>query len=98
LPESPLKLAIDNEVYFRQYGPTVFTARVADICEEISKSTDIIKGSEESCLDLHETIELCPLTAAASDLVKHLQEIAPNYDYDAATPGNGFRSVMVVEA
>ncbi|KAI1693883.1 alpha/beta hydrolase fold domain-containing protein [Ditylenchus destructor] len=67
------QLAIDNEVYFKQCYPSVYTTRIAECCQEIYISLDLIR-----------------------DTVEKFLEAAKSRDYDANTPGNGFRSLVCI--
>lgn len=68
--------------------------QLADDCEQYfsrnANSSLYSKRLEESCR------EISIATPVIQELVRVLQNMAPRYDYDHETPGNGFRSLVCV--
>ncbi|KAJ1358763.1 hypothetical protein KIN20_017271, partial [Parelaphostrongylus tenuis] len=65
----------------------------SDNVQYFSKATSW-SGYSERMVNVSNKIQQC--SGTLRDIVSRLQDIAPNYDFDEHTPGNGFRSLVCI--
>ncbi|KAL6722562.1 hypothetical protein Aduo_017676 [Ancylostoma duodenale] len=72
---------------------TLLNQLCVDNAEYFSKATSWSGYSERM---VKVSIEIQDCTGTLRNLVTQLQDIAPSYDYDENTPGNGYRSLVCI--
>ncbi|VDM58911.1 unnamed protein product [Angiostrongylus costaricensis] len=82
------RLSIERTAIF-----TLLNQLCSDNAEYFSKVTSW-SGYSERMVNVSSKIQYC--SGTLRDIVSRLQNIAPNYDYDEHTPGNGFRSLVCI--
>ncbi|KAE9413134.1 hypothetical protein Angca_004624 [Angiostrongylus cantonensis] len=82
------RLSIERTAIF-----TLLNQLCSDNAEYFSKVTSW-SGYSERMVKVSSKIQYC--SGTLRDIVSRLQDIAPSYDYDEHTPGNGFRSLVCI--
>ncbi|VDK70103.1 unnamed protein product [Onchocerca ochengi] len=92
--ETSYKAPLSGKLSVQRSAVFALLAELADDNRRFFKNTTswITYGSrlEKNCL------AITTLALPLEEVVKKLQDLAPQYDYDKLTPGNGFRSLVCI--